>query len=199
MRAIPINQTAPFKNFLTSSALAVGNVVALNSSGLLVKADKSNANLLNVMGVVLTASPGGSVVTIPVLNQGIAQNSSWSFISGSPVYLASNGNVTQDTSSFSSSDWIVELGTAIGVNQMTMGIRRAVANTATHASPYAVSSGAVYDALAGKVSLGSSITSGKLAIFTNITTVGSADTLTLPETPGTIMTDSSDIIGEDYM
>jgi len=199
MRAIPINQTAQFRMFLTSSALAVGNVVAMNNSGVLVKADKSNSALLNVVGFVMTASAGGALVSIPVRDQGIVQNASWSFVSGKPVYLSSTGGVTQDTSSFVGSDWIVELGTAIGVNQIQINIRRAVANSATSGSMYAITAGAVFDELAGKATLSvTPATAGKLAMFEDSTTLGSANTLSIPAESGTIITDASSVVGQDY-
>jgi len=148
MRAIPIGQSVQFRSFLTSAVLAIGDVVALNSGGLLVKADKSNGSLLNVVGFVMTASAGGAVITIPVRNGGLVQKAGWTFTIGLPVYLSSTGGVTQTTASFAGSDWIVELGTAIGVNQIQVGIQRAVANAATSGNQYAITAGAVYDALA---------------------------------------------------
>ena len=199
MRAIPIGQSVQFRSFLTSAVLAIGDVVALNSGGLLVKADKSNGSLLNVVGFVMTASAGGAVITIPVRNGGLVQKAGWTFTIGLPVYLSSTGGVTQTTASFAGSDWIVELGTAIGVNQIQVGIQRAVANAATSGNQYAITAGAVYDALATKPTLSlTAATTGKLAMFSDPTTLASANTLTIPVESGTIITDASNVDGTDY-
>ena len=199
MRALPINQTAEFKTLLTNSALAAGDVVALNTSGLVTKADKSNSLLLNVMGFVMSATAGGAVVSVPVRNQGIMQHAGWNFQAGSPVYLASNGTVTQNISTWPATDYIVELGVAIGVNQIEVNIRRAVANTAAVSNPYAVTAGALYAATVVKANLSVvTPTAGKLAMFSDSSTLASANSLTIPVQAGTIITDASDVSGADY-
>jgi hypothetical protein len=144
MRAIPLNQsTAEFKNVLTSAALAIGDVVAINVSGVAVKADKSNSNLVNAVGFVMVASAGSALVTIPVRNKGIIANPAWNFISGKPVYLSNNGAVTQTFSSIQPTDWTVELGIAIGVNQIDVNIRQPIGKVIAAAEPHAVDSDAV--------------------------------------------------------
>lgn len=200
MRAIPLNQsTIEYRNYLTSSTLAFATVVAVNEDGLLVKADKADSTLLNVVGFVLTATAGGAMSTVPVKYKGIIQNPAWNFVAGKPVYLTSAGGVTQLISSFASTDWIVELGTAIGVNQLQIEIRRAVANSVATAGLYGVTGSAVQAALASKAGLSATAaTAGKLAVFDTTTSLTSANTLTIPAKAGTIITDSSDVVGTDY-
>ena len=149
MRAIPISQgLQQFRSYLTSSTIAIGDIVAMNSSGLVVKADKASSDSSNVLGVSLTATTAGSVSPISVQYLGIAQNAAWSFVSGHPVYLNSSGGVVQLTTTFISTDFIVELGTAIGANQLQFGIRRPIANQVVAGEPHAVSSDAVVEYVA---------------------------------------------------
>jgi len=149
MRAIPLNQsTVEFKNVLTSAALAIGDVVALNSSGMAVKADKSNGDLIVAVGFVMTASAGGASITIPIRNKGVMMKSGWNFVSGKPVYLSNTGGVTQTLSSIQPTDWTVELGMAVGVNQIEVNIRQPIGRQVVITNPHAVDSKAVMDYVA---------------------------------------------------
>lgn len=160
MRAIPISQApVQFRTYLSSSTLSAGDVVALSPAGLLVRADKSNADLTNVVGFMIGSNVAGAVVAVPAQFTGIVQNSAWSFATGKPVYVNSSGGVTQITSSFGVSDWVIELGTAIGVNQIQINIRRAVARKVVpENADYAVSSNAVVEYVASVHIIGADYT-----------------------------------------
>ena len=200
-RALNLPQVVPeTKNFLTSSALAIGDVVALDSSNLLVKADRSNPARLSVVGFMKSATTSGPVVSAPVQTTGIVQKAGWNFTSlGQPVFVDLNGALVQDASGFNSTDHILEVGVAVGVNQILIDIKPPISVGVQMNSRYSVTSKALFQITGNKANLSAaSRTTGKLAVWTDSTTVGSADNLTVPNETGTILTDASIIVGVDY-
>jgi len=200
MRALSIGQTVDFKMFLTNSALAVGDVVALDSSGTLVKADRSDPARLAVVGFMKNATTSGLAVSTPVQVTGIIQKIGWNFTSfGQPVFVDTDGTLTQDISGFNNTDHILEVGIAVGVNQVMIGIKEPISVGVQMNSRYSVTSKALFQVTNNKTNLSAAArTPGKLAVWTDSTTIGSTDNLTVPNETGTILTDASTIVGVDY-
>jgi hypothetical protein len=200
MRALPISQAADFKTFLTNSTLAVGDVVALDSSNLLVEADRSNPARLSIVGFMKSATTSGPVVSTPVQVAGIVQKAGWNFTSlGQPVFVDLNGALTQDISGFNTTDHILEVGIAVGANQIMIGIKEPISVGVQMNSRYSVTSKSLFQVTSNKTNISAAAhTPGKLAAWTDSTTVGSVDNLTIPNETGAILTDASTIVGVDY-
>lgn len=80
---------------MTNSSIgypAVGEIVEVNASGLIIQSSSANASFLAI-GIALNS--GGSSGTCNILTNGVYRNTSWSWAEGEPVYVTSSGGVSQ--------------------------------------------------------------------------------------------------------
>lgn len=186
------------KNFVTSAILNVGDAVALNSAGQLVRADHTAKATSHAVGFATKAHSGGTVITIPVQFGGIISSNSWNFTQqGQPVYLNTNGGVTQNTSSFPETSFLVELGIAVGHNQIAVRPQSPRLLKAIQDEQLALSSGAVFKQFLQR-DQSKTLEEGKLTTITGGNTITTLDDVHLPTEGGTLLTTNSELICVDY-
>lgn len=187
------------KNFLTSSNIQTGNAVALNSAGQLVIADRTIKDASHVVGFATKAHTGGTVVTMPTQVGGTLANAGWSFPNiGKPVYLDTAGSLTQDTSSFPDTSYLVQVGVALGANQISINIHAPLLLRAIQDEDLALASGVVFKEFTHK-DRSKEMQSGKLIQFDGDgNTITTIDDVNVPAEGGTLLTTNSQLICVDY-
>jgi len=179
------------KNFVTAAVLAVGDVVALDSGGQLIRADRTNKTRSHVVGIAVNSSVGGTVVTIPVQTGGITASGSWNFANlGQPVYLDINGGVVQDTSAFPNTSYLTKVGIAIGANQIAVQPEAPILLQAQIDDELAMASGAVLKQFIQK-DQSKTLEDTKLSYVVNGNMISTRDDVDLPAEGGTLLTNNS--------
>jgi hypothetical protein len=202
-RAIPLNTSATsveYKNFLTDTALAPGDWVELTAAGKVQKANKSSYN--RIVGVAMKTVNAGSLQTTQIQVKGTVVKAGWSFGSvGQPVYIGTDGNVTQSIVGFAPTDVLIEVGLALGANQILIDMKTPILYQVSQNGALAVASSVIYAELAKKVTRDlndAAVGTGQIAVFTLSGALAAAADLTLPPEGGQILTNRSTIVGVDY-
>ena len=186
------------KNFVTAAAISVGDAVALDGGGQLVRADRTIKSRSYVVGFAAKASTGGTVITLPVQVGGILASPDWAFSQlGQPVYLDINGGVVQNTTPFPDTSYLVEVGIAIGANQLSVRPQPPKLLKAINDEQLALASGAVFKQFIQKDN-SKTLEDNKLTYITDGNTLTTRDDVDLPAEGGTLLTTNSELICVDY-
>jgi hypothetical protein len=186
------------KNFVTAAAIAVGDAVALDSGGQLVKADRTVKTKSHVVGFAVKTTVGGTIVTVPVQIAGILSSPAWAFSHlGQPVFLDINGGVVQNTTGFPDTSYLVQVGVAIGSNQISVQPQPPRSLRAIQDEQLALASGAVFKQFIQKDQT-KVLEEGKLTTITGGNTITTLDDVNLPTEGGTLLTTNSQLICVDY-
>lgn len=186
------------KNFVTAAAISTGDAVALDGGGQLVRADRTSKNTSHVVGFATKATSGGTVVTLPVQISGIWSSTAWSFADlGQPVFLDLNGGVVQETSTFPDTSYLVEVGVAVGANQINVRLQPPRLLKAIQDEQLAMASGAIFKQFIQK-DQSKPLEEGKLTTVVNGNTLTVMDDVDLPTEGGTLLTTNSLLECVDY-
>lgn len=186
------------KNFVTAAVLAVGDAVALDSGGQIVRADRTAKNTSHVIGFAVKATTGGTIVTVPVQIGGILASPAWSFSHlGQPVFLDINGGVVQNTTGFPDTSYLVEVGIAVGANQINVRLQPPRLLKAIADEQLALASGVVFKQFIQKDQT-KELNDNKLTYVTGGNTLTTRDDVDLPAEGGTLLTTNSQLVCVDY-
>lgn len=186
------------KNFVTAAEIAVGDAVALDSGGQLIRADRTLRTRSHVVGFAVKASSGGTVITLPVQIAGILSSNAWNFTQiGQLVFLDINGGVVQNIESFPDTSYLVEVGIAMGHNQINVRLQSPRLLKAIQDEQLALVSGAVFKQFIQKDN-SKALEDNKLTYVTNGNTITTRDDVNLPTEGGTLLTTNSELICVDY-
>jgi len=183
------------QNYLTLVALAVGDIVALDNTGMAVKANQAIATQ-TVIGVSTNTTTGGSLQTVVVQTRSLFTFAGYTFTPG-PVYVLA-GALTQNVALLAYPDKLIVLGLAVTTSQVQVGVQPATELQLSATSVSAPTSALVFQELQNRPKIATAGTVGKLAVFSAGDTLASADSLTIPSQGGTILTDQSKIDGTDF-
>lgn len=186
------------KNFVTAAEITAGDVVALDSGGQLVRADRTVRARAHVIGVAAKTHTGTTVVTLPVQITGVFSSNSWSFTQlGQPVFLDVEGGIVQNTSSFPDTSYLVQIGIAMGHNQIAIKTMAPRLLKAIEEERLAISSGAVFKHFIHR-DTSKTLEDNKLTYVTEGNTLTTRDDVNLPAEGGTLLTTNSELICVDY-
>lgn len=114
------NETGLIKK--TAMDLGGHRVVSCNSNGELIYADNLNDETINsVIGLTTSSSLSGS--STKILDYGEITFSGWSWVMNSPIFLASNGLLTQ---TIPDNGWMIIMGFPTGVNSLFINIQETI-------------------------------------------------------------------------
>lgn len=120
---IPVTGVA-FTGLTAGENLSARDVVCLNASAQVIKADKGTATKVNCIGFSATAVTSGYAVRVVTAGKlvGFA-----GLTPKEPVFLDDLGAITQSLSGFSDSDYVVPLGTALSATEIEVQVGAAIA------------------------------------------------------------------------
>ena len=119
-----VRKTIGETSLIKKTAMDLGGhrVVSCNSNGELIYADNLNDETINsVIGLTTSSSLSGS--STKILDYGEITFYGWSWVINSPIFLASNGLLTQTVPD---NGWMIIMGFPTGVNSLFINIQETI-------------------------------------------------------------------------
>lgn len=95
--------------------------IAVKNDGLAYYADANTITTSGVLGISTNAALAGDIVRVQC--SGALTHSGWSFVPGKPVFVSSNGSLTQNVSG---SAYVSIIGTAISATTLIIEVQQTV-------------------------------------------------------------------------